>query len=150
MLRFQRDTLCFRLVTYLLAVSLGLGDWKLCVRNGGQLPLHSEYSQALKCKLFSLSHRDSSHTHIVDTKPAANCSCGGCGCCFEVTLIMVPSPRGTRLIQGSLTSSMGHRCPLCETVSGLLLYSGRCPPIRLGSPLFYPYFESLRSTVLLI
>ena len=149
MLRFQRDTVCFGLVTYLLAVSLGFGGWKLCVRNDGQLLLNPEYNQALKCKLYSLSHRGPVHTPSIDAKPAANCTCEACPCCFEVPLVMVPSSRGARLIQVPLTSSTELRCPLCQTVSAFL-YSGRCPPIPLDSPLFHPSFESLRSTVLLI
>ena len=150
MLRFQRDTVCFGLVTYLLVVSLGFGGWKLCVRNDGQLLPNPECNQALKCKLYSLSHRGPAHTTGIDAKPAANCTCGACRCCFEVPLVTVPSSRGARLVQVPLTSSTELRCPLCQTVSALLWYSGPCRPVPLDSPLFHPSFESLRSTILLI
>ncbi len=149
MLRFQRDTVCFGLVTYLLVMSLGFGGWKLCVRNDGLLSLSPEYNQALKCKLYCFSHRGPVRTPSIDAKQAASCTCQACPCCFKVPLVMVPSSRGARLVQFPLTPSPELQCPWCQTISDLL-YSGGCPPILLDSPLFHPSFESLRSTVLLI
>ena len=150
MFRFQTDTVCFSLVAYLLAASLGLGGWKLCVRNDGELLLNPKHNQALECKCNGLSHRAPVHMTNIDAKPTANCTCGDCRFCFEIPLVMIPSSRSARLTQVPLTSSTELRCPLCPTVSALLLYSGPYGPIPLDSPLLHPSFESLRSTILLI
>ena len=150
MLRFQRETVCFSLVAYLLAASLGFGEWKLCVENAGELLLNPKCNQALECRRYSLSHCGPLHSPDTDAKPDSNCTCGDCRFCFKIPLVMVPSSRSTRLSQVSLTSSTDLRCPLCQTVSALLLCSGTYGQIPPVFPLVDPSFESLRSTILLI
>ena len=76
MLRFQRQTLYFTTAAYLLAASLGMGGWRLCIHDDGQLLLSPKYVHAHGCKSRHLLCHSPEFNQAVDSRPVSTSTCG--------------------------------------------------------------------------
>jgi hypothetical protein len=149
MFRLQKSARCFRLLVFLLVLSLGAGGLVLCVRKDGQSKVNHAFSRCNECKpnkTCGLINCASSP----ESRSASGCSCGKRVACLRVPIVLITSPRTSAVILSFSPVDSPAPCISLEAAALLPLCAWAHTAMSRSSGLCRPSSESLRSTVLII
>jgi hypothetical protein len=150
MFRLQKSARCFRLLVFLLVISLGAGGLVLCVRKDGQSKVNHAFNRCHECNPNSACGATNCASSSQKSGSTSGCSCGKRVSCHKVPIVLITSARTSARILSFSPVDSPAPCISLEAAALLPLCAWAHTAMSRSSGPCRPSSESLRSTILII